>query len=449
MKSFNSVSVCRQWRVISLLLYFCMYSALGYAQNRVNVSGTVADQNGEPLIVVSIVIRGATATGTITDIDGKFSLPNVSSDAVLVVSYIGYIAQEVPLNGQSVLNILLAEDVRTLDEVVVIGYGTMRKKDLTGSIVQIRPDKIADENPKTVQDILRGTPGLNVGFDASAKGGGSMQIRGQRSVYNKGGHNDPLIILDGMMFYGELSEINPDDIGQIDILKDASAASVYGAKSANGVIIITTKKGALGKPKVSFTSNIGFATMGANREIYGPEGYLQFYEDWYTTPTHGVNSETGRYEAYQTTYKDKPGYYASPNNLSKYGTSLDDWRAYGNNAPGTSDNAIWAERLGLKDKVMQNFLDGKTFDWYKHSFRTGVNQDYNISISGANDKMNYYMSLGYLSNEGVVKGNDYRAIRSNMKLEGQVNKWLTISANVNFQDRSDGDIAVDLSDLNE
>lgn len=126
--------------------------------------------------------------------------------------------------------------------MVVIGYGTARKKDLTGSVIQVRPDNIAMDNPKTVQDILRGTAGLSVGYDASAKGGGSMSIRGQRSVYTDGGHNDPLLILDGMMFYGELSEINPDDIEQIDILKDASSAAVYGAKAANGVIIVTTKK---------------------------------------------------------------------------------------------------------------------------------------------------------------------------------------------------------------
>ena len=110
-------------------------------------------------------------------------------------------------------------------------YGTMRKKDLTGSVIQVRPDKIANENPKTVQDILRGTPGLAIGYNADAKGGGSMNIRGQRSVYTDGNHNSPLLILDGMMFFGELSEINTDDIGQIDGLKVASAAAVYGAKA--------------------------------------------------------------------------------------------------------------------------------------------------------------------------------------------------------------------------
>jgi TonB-dependent SusC/RagA subfamily outer membrane receptor len=230
-----------------------------------------------------------------------------SPNAILVFSYLGYVTKEVPVAGQSKLNVLLFEDTKTLDEVVVIGYGTMRKKDLTGSITQIRPDNLANENPKTVQDILRGTPGLNVGMDASAKGGGSMQIRGQRSVYTDGGHNDPLLILDGMMFYGELSEINPDDIGQIDILKDASAAAIYGAKAANGVIIITTKKGKIGKPVVNITTSVGFATKSAYREVYSPDGYMKYREDWYKTPSYGL-SPTGNYEAYQRTYADRPGY---------------------------------------------------------------------------------------------------------------------------------------------
>ncbi len=161
---------------------------------------------------------------------------------LLKISHVNYLGQEVVVNGDAPVSIILQQAATSLDDVVVIGYGTMKKKDLTGSIVQVRPDRIANENPKTVQDILRGTPGLRVGYDASAKGGGNLEIRGRRSVYNDGGHNNPLIVLDGMLFYGELSEINPDDIEQIDVLKDASAAAVYGSKAASGVILIATKK---------------------------------------------------------------------------------------------------------------------------------------------------------------------------------------------------------------
>lgn len=410
-----------------------------------SISGTIIDTNNNPIIGATIRVKGST-TGIISDINGNFTLKNIPNNATLIISYIGYQSQEILLKGQTSLKIVLQEDNEMLDEVVVVGYGTMRKKDLTGSVIQLRPDNIALENPQSVQDVLRGTPGLSVGMATDAKGGGSLQIRGQRSLYTSGSHNDPLIILDGMMFYGELSEINPDDIGQIDVLKDASSAAVYGAKAANGVIIITTKKGLQGKPTIKFTSNIGFSTMGANRHVYDAEGYAQFYSDWYTATTYGINPETGKYEEYQTN-KDKfpAGYYAFPTqaNLDKYGITLEQWRGYTQQNADMSDNEIFGYRMGWQGTNLQNFLLGKTFDWYDHSFRTGLNQDYNASISGASESVNYYFSFGYLNNEGVVVGNDYRAFRSNMKLNANVTKWLEIGANINFQDRTDGDNAVD------
>lgn len=414
-------------------------------QQALDVSGKVLDSAGVPLPGVTVVIKGS-SKGTITNVDGLYSLAGVPSDGTLIFSFIGLETQEVFVDRKSVIDVVLQQSTIGIEEVVAVGYGTMRKKDLTGSIMQIRPDKIADENPKTVQDILRGTPGLSVGFDASAKGGGTMQIRGQRSVYTDGGHNDPLLVLDGMMFFGELSEINPDDIAQIDVLKDASAAAVYGAKAANGVIIITTKKGKKGKPVINFTSSLGFATMGANRHVYDPEGYMNYRRDWYATAAYGVNAETGNYEEYQSgTASGKPGYYDEPTsgNLDKYGITLEQWRAYSNETGDVSEREIWGNRLLLDGYNLDNYVAGKTFDWYDHSFRTGLNQDYNVSVSGATERVNYYMSIGYLSNEGVVEGNDYSAVRSNLKMTSKVTDWLEIGANVNFQDRTDGDLAVD------
>ncbi|MDR1632196.1 MAG: SusC/RagA family TonB-linked outer membrane protein [Dysgonamonadaceae bacterium] len=415
----------------------------------VTYDGIVTDGGGDPVIGASVWVKGTTI-GTVTDVDGRFAI-KAPAGSRLTVSYIGFSTQEINPGENTNLQIELHEDVATIDEVVVVGYGTMRKKDLTGAIIQIRPDKIADENPKTVQDILRGTPGLNVGFDASAKGGGSMQIRGQRSVYTENGHNDPLLIVDGMIFYGELSEINPDDIGQIDVLKDASAASVYGAKAANGVIIITTKKGQMGKPIVNFTANMGFSTQASNREVFGAEGYLKYREDWYTTQSYGLNPATNNYEAYQSDVsttaakKGMLGYFnePTPGNLSKWGITLDQWKSYTVNASEYSDREIWARRLLMQDNTLTNFLAGNTFDWYDHSFRTGVSQDHNISVSGANNQINYYLSLGYLSNEGVVVGNNYRAVRSNVKLNAKVTDWFEVGANINFQDRTDGDVPAD------
>lgn len=411
-----------------------------HAQEKINVNGNVTDANGEVVIGATILEKGTT-NGTITDMDGNFNM-RVSEGATLEVSYIGYQSAEVTTVAGRPVNVTLTENLEMLEEVVVVGYGTMRKKDLTGSIVQIRPDKLANEAPKTVQDVLRSSPGLNVGYDASAKGGGSMQVRGQRSLYTDGGHNDPLIILDGMQFYGELSEINAEDIGQIDVLKDASAAAVFGAKGANGVIVVTTKKGKLGKPIINVSATLGVNTRSDYRDVFSPSGYVQFLSDWYRTGTYGMNPATNKYEAYQASYSDRPGYYDNPNNLS--GVTPDQWRAYSINTDGESLMSIWGKRLNMEDAVLQNFTNGRTFDWYDRTFRTGFNQDYNASISGASDRISYYMSMGYLKNEGAVRGNDYQSMRANMKVTGKVTDWLEIGANVNFQDRSDGDIQVGL-----
>jgi TonB-linked SusC/RagA family outer membrane protein len=434
--------VSRELIIFSMLLILLIFPAQMSGQTHA-VAGKVTDQTtNEPLIGVSVVVKGAANVGTVTNFDGDFSL-NVAPDATLVFSYIGYLTKEVPVNRQSSLKVTLSEDTKTLEEVVVIGYGTMRKKDLTGSVIQIRPDNIANENPKTVQDVLRGTPGLQVGYETSAKGGGSMEIRGQRSVYTDGGHNNPLLILDGMIFYGELSEINPDDIAQIDVLKDASAAAVYGAKAASGVIIISTKKGKQGKPVVTVSTNIGWTQASDYRKRFDTEGYLQHRQDWYTKNTYGVNPETGAYEAYQAgVYTDRPGYFMRPEQLSA-NVSIDNWRGYTTNADGESDLSIWAKRLGFMGNALENFLAGKTVDWADYTYRTGLNQDYNASVSGANEKVNYYLSMGFLKNEGAVVSDGYQAVRANMKVNAKVNKWFEIGANVNFQDRSDGNIDID------
>lgn len=437
----NKNCVTSRVGLILLLMSFCLCTA--QAQS-LKITGQVKDQAGEPLIGVNVMEKGTT-NGTVTDLNGHYSISVNVQNAVLNFSYIGYKTEEVPVAGKKIINVTMKDDSEALDEVVVIGYGTARKKDLTGSVIQVRPDNIAMENPKTVQDILRGTAGLAVGYDASAKGGGSMSIRGQRSVYTEGNHNDPLLILDGMMFYGELSEINPDDIEQIDILKDASSAAVYGAKAANGVIIITTKKGKTGKPVVNLSANVGFVERAGYRNRWeSADAYLKHYQDWKEVSTYGANAETGQWEAYQSgNYVDRPGYYANPSNLGS--VSLEQWRGYTSNGADESDLSIWARRLGFNDdsNALRNLLDGKWTDWDDITFRTGLQQDYNASVSGATDKANYYLSVGYLNNQGVKIDDDYTSIRANMKVRMNVNKYIEVGANVNFQNRSDGSIGVD------
>lgn len=410
------------------------------------ISGRVTDTEGAALEGATVTVKGSSIS-TASDAHGEYNLSVPNTAEALVFSIIGYQTQEIEIGSQSVINVSLSSGSDELEEVVVIGYGTMQKKDLTGSVTQIQPDKIANENPRTVQDILRGTPGMRIGYSPSAKGGGDIEIRGRRSVYNDGGHNNPLIVLDGMIFYGELSEINPDDIEQIDVLKDASAAAIYGAQAANGVLIVTTKKGQKGKPVINVTSNIASTGISNYRERFKTDAYLQHRQDWFTKNTYDINPETGTYEAYQTRDNNgnltiPMGFYMRPDQLSST-ISLDDWRSYTTNESGESDMSIWGKRLGFTGNALQNFLDGKTVDWADHTFRRGFDQDYNASISGAGESVNYYFSVGYLKNQGAVISDNYRAIRSNMKVNANITDWFEIGANVNFQDRSDGNVDID------
>ena len=289
----------------------------------------------------------------------------------------------------------------------------MRKKDLTGSVVQINPNKIADQNPGSVQDVLRGTPGLQIGADFSAKGtDASIQLRGKNSLGTSAG---PMIVLDGMPFYGELSEINPDDIGQIDVLKDASSAAIYGAKAAAGVIIITTKKGKTGKPVINVSANLSARNKSAYRDYFSASDYVRYLSDWNKMSYTYGQGENGLYGYYNAKNKEgqvlyPQGYYDDPSSLSSSDQDL--WAtnigASGVGlAEGESIMGLYARRLGMTNSqnVYDNFLAGKTVDWDDETFRTGFNQDYNASISGATDNVNYYMSLGYVNNQGAVQGN--------------------------------------------
>lgn len=420
-------------------------------QQKVIVKGTVSDTQG-PVIGASVVEKGNTGNGTISDIDGKFSL-SVMPGAVLIISYIGYRTQEVKTVTGKAIAVTLQEDNTMLNEVVVVGYGTMKKKDLTGAVTQINPEKIADTNPNTVQDLLRSVPGLQVSYDASAKGGGSLQLRGQNSVYEGGGHNNPLLVVDGMIFYGELSEINPDDIQQIDVLKDASSTAVYGARAASGVIIITTKKGKQGKPVVSFSANWGINTKYNYTKYLGADDYARFRSDYFKSGTYGFDAN-GNYGAYNAKDKDgnpvvQPGYYDHYSQAGAYKLSTEQWAALGTNPDGASLDEIFFRRIynmngDVSQDLLDNYLAGIRTNWEDLTFRTGFNQDYNASMSGATDRINYYLSFGFLRNEGVQKGNNYRTFRGNAKINGKVTNWFEIGANINFQDRTDGDQAVSI-----
>lgn len=412
--------------IVGVLLVF-VFSQCVFAQT-FEIKGKISDKTTkEPLIGAAIEVKGK-GTGTVADLDGQFVLSGVAATDKLIVTYLGYAKQEILVGSKKYFDILMSEDAaKVLDEVVVIGYGSVKKKDLTGSVSQIRPDKLSNESPATVEDILRmGAVGLHVGISNTAKGNTSLQIRGQRSLK---ANTSPLIVVDNMIFFGELSEINPQDIEQIDVLKDASASAIYGAKSANGVIIITTKKGKSEKPTIRLDASYGFVTMGANRDLYDAEGYLNFRSDL-------QNASNG----YAT-----PAKWLRPTaeNLQKYGISIEEWRAYTGATTSVSDDETWLNRLGLFNKERENYFNGKTYDWYDASFQTGSRQDYNVSVSGNSKSLNYYFSLGYYDSKGVIVGDEYKTIRSNLKLNASITKFLEIGANVNFQNRTDGNLAID------
>ena len=453
MSNFISNKKTNEWKSIYMCIFLMMFCAAAvFAQQGITVTGTVTDEQGETIPGVNVIVRGTT-TGVISDVAGRYSVIVPDRDAVIVFSFLGFGTQEVIVGERNIIDVTLREESNIMDDMVVIGYGAVRRRDLTGSVVQIRPDDKSSENPKTIQDLLRGTAGMAVGYSATASGGGSIQIRGQRSVYTAGSHNEPLIILDGMMFFGSMNEISPDDIEQIDVLKDASAASIYGAQAANGVIIITTKKGKIGKPVINVSTNIGFVRRSAYREMWNPQEYMQHREDYYKAATYGMSPE-GVYEYYRTGNTMR-GYFEHPDNLANWGIDLETWRNTvhaGGIVPaaGESDRSLYARRLGLggeglSEIVLANYLADKSFDWWNQTFRTGFNQDYNISASGASDRINYYMSFGYQKNEGAISGNFFDNIRSNMKVDGMITDWLEIGANVNFQKRSDGDIQPNLT----
>ncbi|WP_316823948.1 SusC/RagA family TonB-linked outer membrane protein [Pedobacter miscanthi] len=405
------------------LVGFCFLQSFAQSQT---VKGKITDSgNNLPVIGAAVRVVGST-TGTSTDNNGEFSL-NVPVNGMLEIKSLSYSPLTIKADATKPMQIKLSPANNDLTDVVVIGYGTAQKKDLTGSIGTLRTAKLEKEAPRSVQDLLRsGIPGLAVGQNSSAKGGGDLQVRGQRSLKAE---NSPLLVVDGVIFFGELSEINPLDIEQVDVLKDASSAAIYGAKAANGVIIISTKKGKSEKPTIRLTATNSLVTMGVNRPVYDAQGYLDYRQDLFNS--------TSRFTS--------PGKYVNPTpeNLASAGITYAQWKAY--DGLTGSDQEVWLQRIGLFENERANYFAGKTYDWYDASFHTGYSQDYNLSASGQsnNNSTNYYMSLGYLKNEAVVVGDDYRAYRANFKLSQKITKWLTTGINVNFQDRSDGNLAVD------
>lgn len=356
---------------------------------QVNVSGVIKDATGETVIGASVMVKG-TKTGTVTDFDGKFHV-ECTPGATLVISYIGYQTQEVKAADGMI--VVLQEAANDLNEVVVTGYTTQRKADLTGAISVVSVDDIAKQNENNPIKALQGrVPGMNISADGSPSGTATVRIRGIGTLNN----NDPLYIVDGVPTKAGMHELNGNDIESIQVLKDAASASIYGSRAANGVIIITTKKGKEGKIKVDFDGSIAVSTYAHKMKVLNAKEYGQVM--WQAYVNDGMDPNTNGL-----------GY--------RY-----DW---GYNAQGTPM---------LNGISMKKYLDdaGTTpaadTDWFDETTRTGVIQQYNVSVSNGSDKGSSFFSLGYYKNLGIIKTSDFNRFSARMNTEYKLlkNKMLTV-----------------------
>lgn len=366
----------------------CTVCTVASAQ-QVNVNGIVKDATGETVIGASVMVKG-TKTGTVTDFDGKFHV-ECTPGATLVISYIGYQTQEV--KAADGMNVVLQEAANDLNEVVVTGYTTQRKADLTGAISVVSVDDIAKQNENNPIKALQGrVPGMNISADGSPSGTATVRIRGIGTLNN----NDPLYIVDGIPTKAGMHELNGNDIESIQVLKDAASASIYGSRAANGVIIITTKKGKEGKIKVDFDGSIAVSTYAHKMKVLNAKEYGQVM--WQAYVNDGMDPNTNGL-----------GY--------RY-----DW---GYNAQGTPV---------LNGVSMKKYLDdaGTTpaadTDWFDETTRTGVIQQYNVSVSNGSDKGSSFFSLGYYKNLGIIRTSDFNRFSARMNTEYKLlkNKMLTV-----------------------
>jgi len=320
------------------------------------IKGKVTDSNKEAIIGLAVQVNGTT-NGTITDIDGNYTLANVPSNATLLFSYVGMITQKVPVNGKKVINIVMKEDNVVLDETVVIGYQTVKKKDLTGAVSVVKPDDFKNKSNLSIGDVLQGAAsGVSVRSSGEIGNTPTIQIRGTANLTN----NDPLYVIDGMPTSNDVN-FNVNDIESIQVLKDASAAAIYGSRAANGVVIITTKQGSEGKTKYEFSSQLSANWLPRLNMARAPE-WKKYYDDAF-------------------------------------------------------DNAIALGVEGVTSRL--NHWDNDT-DWQSEFFKTGVTQNYDFSFSGGGKNGTYRSSFNYLDNTGTTLGRHLSRLTARVNSNGKL-----------------------------
>lgn len=362
-------------RFLSLLLLFMAFiSVQVYAQD-VKVSGTViAEADKFPIIGANIVVKGTTI-GTVTDIDGNFSL-DVPQNSTIAISYIGCETQEIKITGAKTLNIVLKDNAIGLDDVVVIGYGSQRKSDLTGGIVAVGEEKLQMVTTNNLMDKLAGQiPGMNV-TTSNAKPGEdqSLRVRGENSL---SADNSPLIVMDGIPYSGSLGDIDPDIIENMSVLKDASSAAIYGSRGANGVILIQTKKGKKGAPTVSYKGQVGMQQAQHRIDMMKGAEYVKYTQDY---------------------------------NRMKYGYSGDQL-----------DPLVL-----LNPSERANYQNGSELDWQDIMFRNALTTSHQISISGGTEATTYMASISHLREDGVMENTGLKRTNIALNITQVLNKWLTV-----------------------
>ncbi len=379
---------------MALLLSVMCFMA--YAQK--TVTGTVKDATGEPMIGVSVVVDG-TSIGGVTDLDGNFTIQKVPNSGVLKFSYVGYKEQKVSVAGKNSLDIVLQEDAMGLDEVVVVGYGTMKKKDLTGAVASVKTDDIAQvAAPDALQAMQAKVPGVDlISGDGQAGSAVSITLRGNRSITAS---NSPLIIVDGVEYTGSL-DIPASDIESMDILKDASSTAIYGTKGANGVIIITTKRGQAGKTRINFSAYLAMKS-----------------------PTSAVKSMYGQTEVRR--WIDRANYQAdlASGNWGTSNVSLDD--VFGATTIAGND----------KYKVVDLINNGDFTDWYDTILQNSTSQNYEASVSGGNDKTNFSLSLAAMYDKGLLKHDEMDRYNGRLNLDHIINQYFKVGGSLAFTYRS-------------
>lgn len=385
-------------KTIITLLMSLLLQQFVFAQNR-QITGNVTDNGGEPIIGANVLVVGST-NGVITDMDGKFRLQNVPRNAKLQISFIGYITQTVSLGTQNHISVTLMEDAQTLDEVVVVGYGTMKKNDVTGALSSVSAEKLAARGSVRLEDALQGSvPGVNITQSNSrANGSFDIKIRGQASINNS---NGPLYVVDGMVV-SSIDFLNPEDIERVDVLKDASSTAIYGSRASEGVILITTKGSGAGQSKaqpveISYDGYYGIRKVARMPEFMDAREWMNYRFQRYTL---GTVNEDGTVN-----------YTISDSNLQSVFQNGSDWKV---------------------STLMQRYLDNETYDWSQYVLRTAAQQNHFISATGATEKTSYRLGLGYQSEENVFKNNDYHRFNIKGSFDSKLNKVIEVGMSANL-----------------